>query len=199
MNVKFHPMKFVARHSDDARRVINRCTREGYEMTVDMVESIRRKQITRRAAKFRPKEVPAVERLAYQRQIASARIERDRALEASLRAAAAREACAATVRKTLLAAARVARKLGFAVRSSKGRDGTISSYYLQRRDGRPIRISDHQIPATAHRDMIASFNGYGIYDGYPGPELIIDCERSTTWLRRAIILTAAGRVVPGAE
>jgi hypothetical protein len=116
-----------------------------------------------------------------------------------LRQERARQAAAAqakAVRATLLAAARVARALGFTVRASSF-DGRVSSYYCRRGDGRQIRISDHAIPPTQARDCQAfaagSFSGY---QGYGGPELLIDRPRPKLWLRRAILLTAAGRSVP---
>ena len=100
-------------------------------------------------------------------------------------------------RKSLLDAARIARKLGFAVRSSKDRRGRVSSYYLSSLDGPTIRVSDHDIPATAERVSNAAFHGRS-YNGFAGPELLITDPRSSTWLRRALMLTAAGRDVPGA-
>lgn len=106
-----------------------------------------------------------------------------------------REAREVAIRATLLAAAREARKLGFTVRSSKSRDGRISSYYCTRED-QSLRISDHDIPWKPHREFKATMHGRDGYDGYHGDQLIIDAPRSATWLRRAITLTAAGRGIP---
>lgn len=114
--------------------------------------------------------------------------------EVRRRRAAAIERADAT-RKSLQAAARVARKMGFQVRPSKDRRGRISSYYCES-DARRLRISDHEIPWTETREMQSHTLGHGGYAGYGGPELIVDQPRSRTWLRRAITLTAAGRVVP---
>lgn len=108
-----------------------------------------------------------------------------------------REAEEKAVRTTLLAAAREARKLGFAVRPSKDRAGRVSSYYLTRVDlTGALRISDHAIPASSRREFMAAAHGRVGYDGYHGAEIIITEARSTTWLRRAIILAAAGRSIP---
>ena len=103
----------------------------------------------------------------------------------------------AAVRATLLAAAREARKLGYIVSSSSDRTGKVSSYYLDAPTAagrtRRIRISDHFIPHTGLRDARAEASGHGFFSGYPGPEIIIDRPRRATWLRRAIVLAAAGR------
>lgn len=106
---------------------------------------------------------------------------------------------AEATRKALLAAARQARTLGFEVRSSADRTGRISSYYCRRPGAAQLRISDHEIPQTPQRDGQAILSGRPGFDGYPGPELIIDRPRSATWLRRAIVLAAAGRNVPGTD
>lgn len=107
--------------------------------------------------------------------------------------------------RPLYAAARAARQLGFVLRASRARDGRISSYYGDRVvDGARIRLSDHQIPASARREAQAweRFEA-GLSESstwsYRGPaELIVDRPRTATWVRRAIILTIAGRDVPGA-
>ena len=96
-------------------------------------------------------------------------------------------------RVSLLLAARAARALGFVVRSSKNRSGHISSYYCQR-GGATLRISDHDIPSTLRRDYIAQTHGRAYHDGYHGQQLIVDQPRRYEWLRRAVILAAAGRI-----
>lgn len=106
---------------------------------------------------------------------------------------AAAKAQAEAQRKALLLAARVARGMGLAVRSSKDRAGRVSSYYAVPADGRTIRISDHLIPWTPTRATKAAFTGRGGYSGYPGVEIIIDRPRSKTWIRRALILAINGR------
>lgn len=103
------------------------------------------------------------------------------------------------IRRSLIAAARIARGLGLSVRSSKARDGRVSSYYCSRQDMRQFRISDHEIPETADRLAKAMDRGELSYDGYRGGQLIIHRPRSGLWLRRAIILLAAGRCVPEAR
>lgn len=104
---------------------------------------------------------------------------------------------------TLITAAKIARQLGFAVRASKNRAGRISSYYcdgpMLGPDRRALRISDHIIPATAHRESVAEVMGHGSFNGYPGPEIVLTEPKSATWLRRAIILAANGRDVPGMD
>jgi hypothetical protein len=96
-----------------------------------------------------------------------------------------------STRASLIRAARVARAIGFKVRASKGRSGRISSYYATR-GGETLRISDHEIPTSLQRESNARYRGRFSYDGFAGAELLIDGERSGTWLRRAIQLTAAG-------
>ena len=116
---------------------------------------------------------------------------------AEFRAAIARErACeehAEATRRSLLLAARAARALGFVVRSSRDRAGRISSYYCRRGDV-TLRISNHDIPATPQRDYVAQMHGRDCHDGYHGRQLIIDEPRRYEWLRRAVVLTAAGRM-----
>jgi hypothetical protein len=119
------------------------------------------------------------------------RVEAERAKrERAAREAARREA----VRKSLIAAAAVARRMGLQVRASRARDGRVSSYYCAASDGVRIRISDHEIPWTEKREFMAA--GRGGYFGYPGPELVLTRPRRTEWLRRALVLLAAGRSVP---
>jgi hypothetical protein len=95
-------------------------------------------------------------------------------------------------RNSLILAARAARALGFEVRASARRDGAISSYYCSSATG-SLRISDHDIPATPRREFMAQEHGREFYDGYHGAQLIIDQPRRYEWLRRAIVLAAAGR------
>lgn len=97
-------------------------------------------------------------------------------------------------RKSLLAAARVARKMGLDVRKSVSRNGRVSSYYCSTPGGKDFRISDHEIPWTAEREHMAVFHGRSSYTGFHGSEIIIDEPRSDVWLRRAIILARAGRM-----
>jgi len=144
------------------------------------------------ARSSRPFRTPtAIAAAAAETQARRDRIERD--LERSRRA----EQHAVDTRKTLLAAARTARSLGFKVRSSSNHSGRVSSYYCTR-DGQGFRISDHEIPWTAQRQSNAQFHGGRDFNGYHGDQLIIDGHHTATWLRRAITLTAAGRAVPGA-
>ena len=96
------------------------------------------------------------------------------------------------VRNTLLRAARIARAMGFNVRSSKF-DGRVSSYYC-RAGNHHVRISDHEIPWTPAREARG-----GGFNGYAGAQIIIDRKRRDEWLRRAILLADAGRSVPGAN
>ena len=130
-------------------------------------------------------------RLQYRRNAHEAAEDTQRAEEATDRRAA--------TRATLSRAARVARRLGYWVRPSKDRAGRISSYYLDivHAHVAVIRISDHDLPTTPERNYMARCHGRLSHDGYHGPELIIDAPHSATWLRRAIVLTAGGRCVPG--
>lgn len=129
---------------------------------------------------------------AMRQPMSAAAIDRWEAREAAAREAdRAEEAHTEAVRATLLDAGRVARSLGFAVRSST-MHGRVSSYYAER-DGVTLRISDHDIPETPERVHAAG----GYYDGYRGRWLRIDQPRTAHWLRRAIVLAAAGRTVPG--
>ena len=98
----------------------------------------------------------------------------------------------AATRKSLLRAARVARKMGYAVRASKGREGRVSSYYCSG-DKVFLRISDHEIPWTPERESRNEHRGG--FDGFHGAEIIIEGDRREVWLRRAILLAANGRSV----
>jgi len=93
------------------------------------------------------------------------------------------------IRTTLLSAAREARKLGYAVCSSKDRSGKISSYYAQSGNAK-IRISDHVLPSTAKREAMNDFHGGTPFSG----EIIIEGTLTATRLRRLITLAAAGRM-----
>lgn len=111
------------------------------------------------------------------------------------RRAAGEEAAAKSAREirlTLLGAARQARALGFRVTASKDRDGRISSYYIATPAG-PVRISDHALPQTAQRDCMARAHGREFFDGYHGPEIIIDRPLGSQYLRDLILTAGAGR------
>ena len=123
------------------------------------------------------------------------RLEARRMRDARMAVEAAAMAEADAIRDTMIAAARVARSMGFTVRASKNRAGRISSYYCRREGCGQIRISDHEIPWTPAREAVAYTMAGGGFDGYHGGQLIIDCKRSATWLRRALTLIAAGRSV----
>lgn len=117
---------------------------------------------------------------------------RQERLQREIEAEKRRHEAVAAIRKTLLRAAIVAREMGFSVRASESRKRRVSSYYATPPGGgRPIRISDHEIPWTPQRDARAA--DYGGFNGYPGPELIIDGPRRRAWLRRWLLLAAAGR------
>jgi hypothetical protein len=98
------------------------------------------------------------------------------------------------VRRSLITAAAIARRLGLRVRASRTRDGRVSSYYCTTCDGLRFRLSDHEIPWTEQREFMASERGG--YFGYPGLQLVLTRPRRTEWLRRAVVLLAAGRSVP---
>lgn len=101
----------------------------------------------------------------------------------------------ADIRTTLHAAAHIARKAGFDVRSSKGHDGRVISYYISRKSGLPIRISDHDLPSDVDRLFTGIEYGFSDYSGYPFPQILIDRPRSATWLRRALALACVDRYV----
>jgi hypothetical protein len=103
------------------------------------------------------------------------------------------EALGAAISDTLKSAARTARSMGWKVRASTSRSGRISSYYVRPPCGPEIRISDHEIPANAKREMLAEVHGRSFYDGYHGPQLLIDAPHSPVWCRRMLVLIAAGR------
>ena len=134
----------------------------------------------RAAAKQCNDPLPISHRLEiYKRYIKPARVEKQR-LDA--------------IRADLLRAARVARKMGLIVKSSKSRNGNISSYYVQREfRGKRIRISDHDIPWTHTRDARTDGNFDGSADIYAAADPI----RRNIWWQRAITLALAGREVPG--
>lgn len=93
----------------------------------------------------------------------------------------------AALRKTLLRAARVARKMGYMVQSSSDRDGRISSYYANLPGSHEkMRISDHALPSNPSREYYSDLYG-------DRPELIIDSVMTETRLRRRIVLAAAYR------
>lgn len=83
------------------------------------------------------------------------------------------------VRKTLYAAARVGRRLGLGISSSRDSAGRISSYYLS--DGkRRLRVSDHLVPLTDERE-----ERWGC-STYPAAELIVTGQRDAAWLEATI-------------
>ena len=90
---------------------------------------------------------------------------------------------ASPYKDTLKQAARIARSLGFTVKSSKY-NGLVSSYYIESTDHEVIakygdnykmRLSDHDLPINHKRDC-----------GYVGKELIIDMEATNAQLKIAI-------------
>lgn len=192
-----HPRAIAARMSHSPR-VAARAT----GLTQAEVRAIRDLKATRSAAqKWIDPLVLAARSRAWRRlsAIAAEQVAADAARaarDAEIARQIAAEATRAAVRKTLLRAARVARAMNLYVKASKDRNGHVSSYYVQSGERR-IRVSDHLIPATDRRDTVAFERGqYWGYDGYRGPEIIIDRERSATWLRRALTLAAAGRGAP---
>lgn len=197
-----HPHRIAARLSHSPKLAAREC---GYALTVDQIRAIRDLQFARaeRRAWVDPCIRARTSRRYRTRSAVAAREAADAARAAARRAEADRERAAAeqarAVRESLIAAARQARRLGFSVRSSQGRAGRISSYYASRHDparGRSIaiRISDHELPWTPRRDFMAREHGRDGFDGFHGAELIVDRPRRAEWLRRALILTAAGRM-----
>lgn len=175
-----HPPDFVEAVHKKAREIADK-----------RAERWRRRQwtgdplISARAS--RPYRTPAA--LAKDRQEEEAR---RAAARAALDRERQREERAAALRKSLRAAAAVARKMGLSVRKSQGRAGRVSSYYAAPPGGgRPIRISDHEIPWTQERDARAA--DHGGFNGYPGAELILDRPRRAEWVRRWLALAMAGR------
>jgi len=75
-------------------------------------------------------------------------------------------------RKNLLMAARAARDMGLNVKSSKDKSGKISSYYVDTAQGK-VRISDHNLPWTPKREMMANAHGREGFSGFHGDEIII--------------------------
>jgi len=168
-------------------------------LTVDAVHVIQKKRVARYierqrrdplidAKTTRPWRTATAKRRAEQ-EAADRAAENKREIE---RERAKREREEAT-RHSLILAARAARALGFTVRASKSRAGYISSYYC-RRGETTLRISDHDIPETPQREFMAREHGRDYYDGYHGRQLIVDEPRRYEWLRRAIVLAAAGRM-----
>ena len=96
------------------------------------------------------------------------------------------------IRKTLLCAARIARSMGFDVEKSADRKGHVSSYYARRDPfGKPVRISDHNLPVTPQRELMSNVHGGG--SPFAG-EVIIMKPMSKTRLRRLLVLAEAGRL-----
>ena len=96
------------------------------------------------------------------------------------------------VRKTLLCAARIARAMGFDVKKSTDCNNHVSSYYATRDPfGKPVRISDHDLPVTRQRDIMSHMHGGG--SPFAGQIIIME-PMSKTRLRRLIVLAEAGRL-----
>ena len=81
--------------------------------------------------------------------------------------------------------------MGFEVRKSTSRNGHVSSYYARRDSKKTVRISDHELPMTDHREMMFNFHGGG--SPFIG-EIIIDESMSKTRLRRLLVLAEGGRL-----
>ena len=101
--------------------------------------------------------------LEYRQKQADQIVEQERVAEEKVQA----------TRESLLATAAVARQLGLSVRSSKGRDGKVSSYYIEGPTGRKLRVSDHAIPSNVKRDSEDRYRGGIGYAGYPGEGIIL--------------------------
>lgn len=124
--------------------------------------------------------------------------ERQEARRREVEALLAGQARRAAARASVIAAARLARQLGWQVRASHDPDGRVSSYYARPPGGGPqVRISDHEIPWSSARHSRSAVYGHAGYDGYSGPEILFDRRRGATWIRRALALAGAGRAVPG--
>lgn len=183
-----HWREALPEHPPDFVEAVHRKARE---ISDKRAERWRRRQWTGdpliSARVSRPYRTPAA--LAKERQASEAQRAADLAELDRLRRAEDR---AAALRKSLIQAAAVARKMGFSVRKSESRAGRVSSYYATPRGGgRPIRISDHEIPWTPERDARAA--DHGGFNGYPGAELILDRPRRAEWVRRWLALALAGR------
>lgn len=203
-----HIMQIIAQNAASPKTAVRLARAAGLEITKTEVRALHSTQLARRAARFRldPLIVAKNSRLNRRASVVAARqalaekreadrlaqIEFDARLEAAREARAARRA---ELRKCLILAARAARSLGFAVRSSTDRHGLVSSYYVSAGD-KKIRLSDHDIPATAMRDAASYERTGSFYTGFQGPELILDQPRRYLWLRRAITLLANGRALP---
>lgn len=183
-----HWREALPEHPPDFVEAVHRKARE---IADKRAERWRRRQSTVDpliSARFsRPYRTPAA--LAKERQ---ADADRRAAALAELERLRRAEDRAAALRKSLIQAAAVARKMGFSVRKSESRAGRVSSYYASPPGGgRPIRISDHEIPWTPARDARAA--DHGGFNGYPGAELILDRPRRAEWVRRWLALALAGR------
>ena len=117
--------------------------------------------------------------------------EREAKWDAELKRARNAEKLAREIRETLLSAARVARSMGFDVRKSTSRSGNVRSYYARRDSKITVRISDHELPMTDHREMMSNMHGGG--SPFIG-EIIIDESMSKTRLRRLLVLAEGGRL-----
>ena len=81
--------------------------------------------------------------------------------------------------------------MGFEVRKSTSRNGHVSSYYARRDSKKTVRISDHELPMTDHREMMSNFHGGG--SPFIG-EITIDESMLKTRLRRLLVLAEGGRL-----
>lgn len=189
-----HPNKIAARMSYSPK-LAARAT----GITQAEVRAIREKQSARYAIKRRRDpliDAAATRRFRTPSAIAAFEAEqmvRIAAIKSDIESDKRRRERDEAIRRSLMLAARAARKLGFKVRASSGRNRTVSSYYCHCDKG-SLRISDHDIPSTPQREFMAREHGRDTYNGYHGAQLIIDQPRRYEWLKRAIILAAAGRM-----
>ncbi len=202
-----HIMQIVAQNSWSPKIAVRLAREAGLEITKNAVREIYARRVARE--RNRLKIDPLVRAASTRAQrcasvVESQRLEREKREAADLKRSQieaqieadriAREAKRAEVRASLILAARAARSFGYSVRSSTSRSGRVSSYYVTAGETK-IRISDHFIPATAARDLAAYDRSGSFYDGFRGPELVLDQPRRYVWLRRAITLLANGRSV----
>lgn len=167
------PRKFRRAYREQHGQDIDTATVNAIREECVRIRELRRQ---RELARWVPKPLPTEQRLRV------LRVKRE--LAAELRAER-------QIRHSLKCAARAARSLGAKVRSSKhGR--RVSSYYCQLPGQLVVRISDHSIPVTEGR--IAQ-HGDG-YNGFTGPQLLVDGSERELYIRRAVALLLNGRSVP---